>query len=226
MSIDFNQLKAKAEYLNSRIAKLIQIKSGEKFLLSDISYEDERTLSLFKNANTDNIFCFESDEIKSALKSCQCKKFADLVSIYAIYKPSNLPEFPKIISSAKESQIFASFKDILEKSGGVPLWSEQIFEIMQKATNCSLIDADLLRRNMGKRNAEILEQNKIQFTEAAIKNNYSKQDAEKLFKDLIPFATYAKSISDDVSIVRISWQNAYFKNHYPEEFDLAKQMLE
>lgn len=74
---------------------------------------------------------------------------------------------------------------------------------------------------MGKKNAKVLAKDKKQFVEAATKNGYSEQNAGELFENLIPFASYKESISADVSVVKISWQSAYFKTHYPKEFDEA-----
>lgn len=145
-TIDCNLQKENAQKFNRKIAELIQSKTGSQFLFSNISYEDEKTIGLFQRADTDHIFGFESNEIKFALKSYKPENFDDLVLLYALYKPANYPNFQRIVLQAKENQTFALFKDVLKKSDDVPMWREQVFAIMQKATGCSLACADLLRQ--------------------------------------------------------------------------------
>ena len=82
----------------------------------------------------------------------------------------------------------------------------------------SLGDADNLRRAMGKKKLEVMAKERTRFNEGAAKNGLDEKRAGDIFDTIEKFAGYGFNKSHAAAYALISFQTAYLKAHYPEEF--------
>ena len=190
--------------------------------INTIPLNDEKTLDVFRKVNTDGIFQFESSGIKNVLRKFRVDNFNDLAVILALFRPGPMQNIDSYIkrkeSKEKVTYVSDSVKEILESTYGIIIYQEQIMKIAEKMAGFTLSEADNLRRAMSKKKIELMKSYQDKFIEGSIKNNYSKEDAEKTFDYILKFASYGFNKSHSVSYSLISYQMAYLKAHYPSYF--------
>lgn len=85
----------------------------------------------------------------------------------------------------------------------------------------SLGKADILRRAMGKKKIEVMQAQKVEFVEGALKKSIEKEKAEEIFGLMERFAEYGFNRSHSAAYSIIAYQTAYMKAHYPAEYMAA-----
>lgn len=194
-----------------------------KIDLESIPLDDEITLELFRTADTNDIFLFESDGMKSDLAELHPDSFNDLVAIYSLYRRGSMDFIPQLIENKKNKNkdygVFCDYSEILDETYGIIVYQEQLMQLVKEICGCSLAEADIMRREMGKKKLESLMQQKKLFVEGAGKKGISEEIAKDMFHELMNFSAYAFNKSHSVAYALISWQQAYLKAHYPDEFE-------
>ncbi len=190
-----------------------------------IPLDDQETLDLFQRGDTDAVFQFESDGIKRVLEQLHPDSFEDIVAVNALYRPGPINNIDHFINRkhGKERVQYPdpSLKKILGTTYGVLVYQEQVMQTAQVLAGFSLGEADLLRRAMSKKNADVIQRERAKFIEGAIKLGRKKETAEKVYDYIAQFANYGFNRSHAVAYSKIAFWLAYFKVHYPGAFYLA-----
>lgn len=190
-----------------------------------IPLDDQETLTLFQRGDTDAVFQFESDGIKRVLEQLHPDSFEDIVAVNALYRPGPINNIDHFINRkhGKERVQYPdpSLKKILGTTYGVLVYQEQVMQTAQVLAGFSLGEADLLRRAMSKKNADVIQRERAKFIEGAIKLGRKKETAEKVYDYIAQFANYGFNRSHAVAYSKIAFWLAYFKVHYPGAFYLA-----
>ena len=190
-----------------------------------IHLDDQETLALFQRGDTDAVFQFESDGIKRVLEQLHPDSFEDIVAVNALYRPGPINNIDHFINRkhGKERVQYPdpSLKKILGTTYGVLVYQEQVMQTAQVLAGFSLGEADLLRRAMSKKNADVIQRERAKFIEGAIKLGRKKKTAEKVYDYIAQFANYGFNRSHAVAYSKIAFWLAYFKVHYPGAFYLA-----
>jgi len=153
--------------------------------------------------------------------------FEDLIPTVALYRPGPLgsgmvDDFIAGKHGKKIPQyLHPKLEPILKETFGVILYQEQVMQIVQTLAGFTLGQADILRRAMGKKKAEILLAQKENFLRGCEKNGVAKSLAEKIFELLTHFADYGFNKSHSAAYGLLAWQTAYLKAHYPAEYMAA-----
>lgn len=195
--------------------------------IDKIPQVDEKTAELFLNGDTYGIFQMESKGMTRLVKSLAPKGFADLIPTVALYRPGPLgsgmaEDFIKGSRGEKRiAYMHPALEPILKETYGVVLYQEQVMQIVQVLAGFTLGEADLLRRAMGKKKAEILMAQKDKFLSGCEKNNVDLELAKKIFDLLAHFADYGFNKSHSAAYALLAWQTAYLKAHYREEYTAA-----
>ena len=167
------------------------------------------------------MFQLETLGMREAIKQMKPNKFDDIIALVALYRPgpmSNIPIYNDCKNGVKEPEyIHPSLKNILEPTYGIIIYQEQVMQIAQTLAGFSAGEADILRRAMGKKRAE-LEKQKERFVNGAIKNGIKKDLANYIFTKIEPFAEYGFNKSHAAAYALIAYQTAYLKTYYKEEF--------
>ena len=208
----------KLKQLSDEIAK----NTKETFDYKEIPLEDKNTVEAFSKGSTTDVFQFEAPGMKKILKKFEPVGFSDLVLMNAMYRPGAMDYIPAIIEIQKEYRNrydFPGCQELLNESYGLPVYQEQIMQIVQKLADYSLAEGDRLRRALGKKKVEVLLAKKAEFIErAAAKGIVNDKQAEEIFEILIPYAGYAFNKSHAVAYTMMAYWEMYIKVHYPREY--------
>jgi len=201
---------------------------GEAPDMDNLPLDDAATFDLFKAGNTDGVFQFESTGMKSLLRDFKPEEFRDLIALNALFRPGPL--------SSKMDQDFVDRKfhpekivydvpelePILKETRGLTLYQEQVMRIAVDLAGFTLAGADILRKAMGKKKAEIMAAQKENFiTGAKKKGVVSAPKAAKIFDQIAKFAEYGFNKSHAAVYAALAYQTAYLKAHYPAYFMAA-----
>lgn len=193
--------------------------------LSTISLDDSETLELFRTADTNGIFQFESAGIQRVLKKLGPTEFEDIVAVNALYRPGPMEQIDHFIARKKGKEpvvyIHDDLKDILSVTYGVIVYQEQVMKVASKIAGYTLSEADILRRAISKKIKSEIDAGRNQFVAGAKEKGYLKEDAEAIYGHIERFANYGFNRSHAVSYSKLAFQLAYFKAHHPAAFFVA-----
>lgn len=194
--------------------------------INQISLEDKLTYKLLSSGMTTGIFQLESSGMRNVLKKLKPENFEDIVATLALYRPGpmeNIDLFIRRKRGEKFNYIHKDLTDILKPTYGIIVYQEQIMQIARKFANYSLVEADLLRVGISKKDINILKKDKEHFINSSVKNGYSYNDAKLIYDYILKFADYGFNRSHSVSYGLVSYQMAYLKANYFLEF--MKELL-
>jgi len=198
---------------------------GIELDIEQIPYDDELTYELYSKGDTTGIFQFESEGMKKHLRDLKPNRFEDLIAMNALYRPGPMEYIPNYIKrkhgKEKIEYDIPEMAEILEETYGITVYQEQVMLLSQKLAKFTKGQADSLRKGMGKKKKEILDDLKPKFIEGCLANGIYEKKIEKIWQDWEAFAKYAFNKSHSTCYAVVSYRMAYLKAHYPAEFMAA-----
>jgi DNA polymerase-3 subunit alpha len=207
--------------------KLIAQK-GIDLRLEDIPLEDQETYEkVFHRGLTSGVFQFESSGMRDVLRRYQPNSIEDLTALNALYRPGPIQggmidDFIERKHGRRKIEYdLPQLKEILQETLGVFVYQEQVMQTANKLAGYSLGEADLLRRAMGKKNAEEMAKQRERFVQGATKNGFPPKKIEKIFDLMAQFAGYGFNKSHSAAYALLAYHTAYLKTHHPVDFMAA-----
>ena len=194
------------------------------FKLKEIPFDDAKVYNLLSSGKTKGLFQLESSGMIDLIKRLKPENFSDIVALVALYRPgplnSGMADDYINRKNGRESIAYqhTNLKKVLNETYGVFVYQEQIMEAAQVLASYSLGDADNLRRAMGKKKADVMEEEKGTFVAGCKNNNISENKAIEIFDNIEKFAGYGFNKSHSAAYAFIAYQTAYLKTHYPSHF--------
>lgn len=192
-----------------------------------LGMEDKNIFDLISTGFTTGLFQIESGGMQSLCKSIHPDSFEEIVAILALYRPGPMnsgmvDDFIERKHGRQEIKYdFDALSEVLGPTFGVPVYQEQIMSIVQKIGGFSLGNADVVRRAMGKKKPEIMQQYKQEFIDGGVAQGYESQKVGDLFDKIAGFAEYGFNKSHSAAYAMITYQTAWLKFYYPVEFMAA-----
>ncbi len=234
MDLDVAPLKALRTL--DETGKLIRKKKDPDFLLDGIDRADEKTFIMIYSGETDDVFLLEhipDDLLGQAMPS----SLEDLSALIALDRPG-LEEFLRAYIEAKRNPETVTYRTpelepILKETCGIIVYQEQVMEILHTLAGYSMARADLARRAIAKRMPEGLKLQREIFVyggngwdglpacDGCLKRGIDEDTANAVFDDIEKYCHYTFNKAHAISYALLSYQTAYLKCHYPEEFAAA-----
>jgi len=187
--------------------------------------DDAQTYELLRSGRTTGVFQLESSGMRDLSKRIGLESLEEICALVALYRPGPMQLKDQYIESkhnpSKLVYDHPLLEPILKETYGVALYQEQVMQIVQAVAGFSLGQADILRRAMGKKKADLMEQQRERFAEGARKNGIDKDTADTLFQKIEQFAGYGFNKSHSMAYAFVAYQTAFLKANYPVEFMAA-----
>ena len=201
--------------------------TGEKLDLMSLGFTDPAAYQILKDANTTAIFQVESEGMKKLLKKLAPDRFEDIIAVLALYRPGPLgsgmvDDF--ILRKKGQQKIDYFHPDLtacLSPTYGVIVYQEQVMQISQIIGGYTLGGADMLRRAMGKKNAEEMAKHRATIAAGAKEKGYDPALAEQLFDLMTKFAEYGFNKSHTAAYAVVTYHTAWLKAHHCAAFMAA-----
>ncbi len=225
--IKFDFLGLKTLTVIDRARKLIEQAIAGPLDISAIPLDDLKTYDLLCRGDSLGVFQLESSGMRALLTKMKPEVFSDLIALVALYRPGPLDSgmvdtFVETKHGRKKAvYLLPGLEPILKETYGVIVYQEQVMKISNVLASYSLGDADILRRAMGKKIPEVMEEEREKFMAGAKANNLDMARAGQIFDLMAKFAGYGFNKSHSAAYALIAYQTAWLKAHYPAQFMAA-----
>jgi DNA polymerase III subunit alpha len=205
----------------------IERRSGQRPDLDQVDLNDPDTYRMLRAGRTTGVFQFESALATDMLRSMRCDRFDDLVASNALMRPGPLDAgMHKVYQRRKRGEEPVSYalpelEPILEPTYGVITYQEQVMRIAQALAGISLAEADVLRKAVGKKDAELIRVELGKFIEKSVARGYDRRIIEELAGQIETFGRYGFNKSHSVAYSIVSLHTGWLKAHYPADFMAA-----
>ncbi len=210
--------------------ELIKKNYGIDVDIDKIDFNDGKTYDLFAKGQTQAIFQFESKGMQEYLMQLKPKNLEEITAMNALYRPGPMANIPDFIDRKFERKQISYIHNIMDKSlhntYGIIVYQEQVMQLVRDIAGFSLGQADILRRAMGKKKKELMDEQKPLFVEGAKKNGVEKKEAEEIFDLILEFAKYGFNKSHSLAYSYLAYQTAWLKANYTAEFLAANMTAE
>jgi len=222
LKIDFLGLKNLT--LIDRTLRLIKQIHDISLDMNQLPLDDPQAFLLICEGKTSGVFQLESNGLKEVLRKLKPDKFEDIIAVNALYRPGPLGSgmvddfIERRHGRQKITYLFPELEPILAETYGVIVYQEQVIKIASAIGGYSLGEADILRRAMGKKKAEVMAEQGAIFTKRASERGFNEKKAQELFDLMAYFAGYGFNKSHSAAYALIAYQTAYLKANYLPEF--------
>ena len=204
------------------ISNLIRERVDPGFNLASLGFGDPATYEAIANARTTGVFQLESEGMRQVLRAVRPAQLEDVVACNALFRPGPMENIPLFAARKhgreKVEYLHPSLEPILSYTYGIIVYQEQIMQIASTVSGYSLGEADVLRRAVSKKDAQVLLKEGERFMARAQSRGYSLEISQKLFDLILKFANYGFNRSHAVAYSMIAYQMAYLKVHFPAFF--------
>lgn len=191
-------------------------------------YGDEKVYRYISTGQTEGIFQLESEGMKSFMKQLKPRSLEDLIAGISLYRPGPMDFIPKYLKGKDDPKAIAyeipQLEEILAPTYGCIIYQEQVMQIVRKLAGYSFGRADLVRRAMAKKKADVMEKERSVFlhgdaeTPGCERNGIPLEAADSIFDQMIDFAKYAFNKSHAATYAVVAFQTAYLKVHHPAAY--------
>ena len=199
-------------------------KNDEPLDISSIDLNDPKVFKLLSSGKTTSVFQLESPGMKALIKRLQPTKFEEIVALLALFRPGPLETgMDDEFVNRKNGKVPVTYphkllEPVLAETYGVIIYQEQVMESARVLAGYSLGQADILRRVMGKKLKDEMDNQRKIFVNGCKENNIKEELANKIFNLIETFAGYGFNKSHSAAYALLSFQTAYLKTYYPEYF--------
>jgi len=187
------------------------------FVIQDIPLDDAKVYQLLSVSDTFGVFQLESSGMRNVLRKYEPRVFEDLIALLALFRPGPMDLIDDFIArknGASFAYIHPDLEPILKNTYGIIVYQEQIMKIANEFAGYSLAQADILRRGISKKDADILKKERKRFVDKCMQKNYSFDVASTIYDLIVKFADYGFNRSHSVSYALVAYQMAYLKVNY------------
>ncbi|WP_333652034.1 DNA polymerase III subunit alpha [Lacrimispora sp.] len=230
----------KMDFLGLRTLTVIQnaVKAIEKnrdlvLDLDTIDYNDKAVLDSVGTGRDDGVFQLESSGMKSFMKELKPESLEDIIAGISLYRPGPMDFIPKYLRGKNDRTSITydcpQLEHILKPTHGCIVYQEQVMQIVRDLAGYTMARSDLVRRAMSKKKTSVMEKERQNFVygnpeegvAGCVSNGIDEKTANHIYDEMIDFAKYAFNKSHAAAYAVVSYQTAYLKYYYPQEFMAA-----
>ncbi|PKO62439.1 MAG: DNA polymerase III subunit alpha [Betaproteobacteria bacterium HGW-Betaproteobacteria-18] len=202
----------------------------ENFAFENLPLDDEAVYKLFQVGKTEAVFQFESRGMQGMLKDAKPTRLEDLIALNALYRPGPMDLIPSFVARKHGREVVEYphplVAEMLSETYGIMVYQEQVMQTAQILGGYSLGGADMLRRAMGKKDADEMARHRQIFRDGALKNDINQDKADEIFDLMEKFAGYGFNKSHAAAYSLLAYHTAWLKVHYTAEFFCANMTVE
>ena len=203
---------------------------GAGFDLESLPLDDPAAYEIMAEANTIGVFQMEGQGMRDTLRQLRPTSLEECTALISLYRPGPMESIPAYVDVKMGRRPLNFFHPLLEQvltpTFGVIVYQEQVMQIARTMAGYSLGEADLLRRAMGKKKKEEMDQQRARFASGAAERGVDKAVADTLFGLMEKFSGYGFNKSHAAPYALIAYQTAWLKANAPVEFYAASMSLD
>ena len=203
----------------------IKYNHGIDIDIEKIPNDDPKTYELYCKGQTSGTFQFESAGMQKYLIELHPTCFEDLIAMNALYRPGPMDYIPSFINRKHGREPIEydipCMEKYLKETYGITVYQEQVMLLSRQLADFTRGQSDTLRKAMGKKQIEKMNELEALFYQGGEKNGHDKKVLNKIWEDWKKFASYAFNKSHATCYSWVAYQTAYLKANYPSEYMAA-----
>ena len=203
----------------------IKLNHGVDIDIEKIPIDDPKTYELYCKGQTSGTFQFESAGMQKYLIELHPTCFEDLIAMNALYRPGPMDYIPQFINRKQGREPIQydipCMEKYLKETYGITVYQEQVMLLSRQLAGFTRGQSDTLRKAMGKKQIDKMNELETLFYEGGEKNGHDKKVLNKIWEDWKKFASYAFNKSHATCYSWVAYQTAYLKANYPSEYMAA-----
>ncbi len=209
---------------------LVKKSKGVIIEIDRLKTDDAKTFELLAKGHTMGLFQLNGDGMTKYLMELKPSRIEDIMAMVALYRPGPIESIPEYIKRKHDpsavSFLDPRMKTILNMSHGVIVYQDDVMLIAIHLAGYSWLEADKLRKAMGKKIPEEMAKQKIKLHEGFIEHGLSEKKAKQLWLLIEPFAAYGFNKAHAASYGMVAYETAFMKANYPAEYMTALMTAE
>jgi len=213
------------EMVRERVGELKHPESGDVYdSMDDVPLDDPAVYRMLSRGGTSGVFQFESSLATDKLRAMRCDRFGDLVATNALIRPGPLDSgmtdvyIRRKLGQEPVTYPHPDLERTLEPTYGIIVYQEQVMRIANVLAGFTLGEADVLRKAVGKKKADLISEQLGTFVEKAVERGVDERVARDLAEQIETFGRYGFNLSHSAAYSLLSYHTAWLKAHYPAEF--------
>ncbi|RLE20793.1 MAG: DNA polymerase III subunit alpha [Actinobacteria bacterium] len=210
-----------------RALELIERNTGTRPDIDAIPLDDPLVFDMFQRGDSMGVFQFEGGPMRALMRNLKPEVFDHLVALNALYRPGPLGakmhlEYADRKNGKKPIEyLHPDLETVLSDSFGIMVFQEQVMQTAQTMAGFSMVEADALRKAMGKKIPAVMKQQEEKFVAGCIERGHPEELGRELFGFIEHFAGYGFNKSHSAAYALVAYQTAWLKVHYPAEYMAA-----
>ena len=221
--LKFDFLGIKNLAILAEAVRRVRAVQGVEVDIENVPLDDQKTFEMLARGETMGLFQLNGSGMTSFLKQLKPSTIHDINAMVALYRPGPMESIPQYIERKHNAQLVSyldpRLEKILDRSYGVITYQDDVMMTAIELAGYSWLEADMLRKAMGKKIPEVMEAEKEKLLKGFVEHGkLSPAAADKLWKLIEPFAAYGFNKAHAASYGRVAYQTAYMKANYPVEY--------
>ena len=205
------------------VINLVKDNIGDDINIYNIPLNEEGVYEVFQKGLTEDSFQFGSAGLKGYCRDVFPTNIHDLIAINALFRPGPMLNgmhlsYVKLKNGIKEPEYDFGLREVTDKTYGIYIYQEQIIKASQVLGGFSLVEADDVRRAMGKKIQSLIDKYGERFVKGAIERGCEVEEAEKIWSKMEKFASYSFNASHSAAYAITGYISMWMKYHYPLAF--------
>ncbi len=224
LKFDFLGIK-NLSILSDAVARVKETQ-GVDIDIENIPLNDPKTFTMLSRGETEGTFQLNGSGMTRFLKELRPSTIHDINAMVALYRPGPMETIPTYIARKHQPRLVEyldpRMKEYLAFSHGLLVYQDDVLLTAIKLGGYSWLEADKLRKAMGKKIPEVMQAEKAKLTKGFMEfGKLSNEKAEQLWKLIEPFAAYGFNKAHAASYGKVAYQTAYMKANFPVEYMAA-----
>lgn len=221
--LKFDFLGIKNLSILSEAVRRVRVIHGVEVDIENVPVDDQKTFDMLARGETMGLFQLNGSGMTAFLKQLRPSTIHDINAMVALYRPGPMESIPDYIERKHNPNLVVyldpRLEYILDRSYGVITYQDDVMMIARELAGYSWLEADMLRKAMGKKIPAVMEAEKEKLVSGFKEyGKLSSNLAEKIWKLIEPFAAYGFNKAHAASYGRVAYQTAYMKANYPVEY--------
>ena len=223
LKVDFLGLKTLTVIQDA--LELIKKQYGIAVDFDTMVMDDPKVFKTISEGKTSGIFQLESAGMTRFMMELEPTSLEDIIAGIALYRPGPMDQIPTYIANKKNpgnvKYLHPKLKPILDVTYGCMVYQEQVMQIVRDLAGYTMGQSDLVRRAMAKKKHDVMEKERVNFIAGGLKNGVSEDISNKIFDQMIDFASYAFNKAHAACYAVVGYETAWLKTYYPAAYMCA-----
>ncbi len=207
-----------------RCLELVEESTGERIDIDSVALDDQKTFELLQSGNTIGVFQLEGNAMRSLIRSLRPDSFDDVIALVALYRPGPMgANMHNLYADRKNGrapidELHPALTEKLADTYQIMVYQEQVMSVAQEMAGYSMVDADNLRRAMGKKIKSVMRAEEEKFVAGCVAQGHTEEVGREIFGLIEHFSGYGFNRSHSAGYGLVAYQTAYLKAHHPAEY--------